>query len=75
MAARSAKAVAETQMALLEELEDLNRPEPGPREQAIAQKKVETRGELAHALADIVLGARELIDEPPRLTVWRQPNP
>ena len=75
VAARSAKAVAEAQMALLEELDELNRPDPGPREQAFAQKKAETRGELAHALADIVLGARELIEEPPMLTVMEAPKP
>ncbi len=69
VAARSARAVAETQMALLDELDQINRPEPGPREQALAQRRAETRDELAHALADIVLGARELIDEPALLTV------
>ena len=74
VAARNAKAVAETQMALLDELDELNRPDPGPREQAIEQQKSETRGELAHALADIVLGARELIDEPPMLTVMEAPR-
>ncbi|HLI78093.1 MAG TPA: RDD family protein [Acidobacteriaceae bacterium] len=74
VAARSARAVTEAQMALLDELDQINRPEPGPREEAIAQKKSETRGELAHALADIVLGARELIDEPPLLTVMETPQ-
>ncbi len=74
VAARSAKAVAEAQMALLEEFDQVNQPEPGPREQALAQKKAETRGELAHALADIVLGARELMDEPPLLTVTEAPQ-
>lgn len=64
VAARTARAVAETQMALLEELDNINRPDPGPREQAIAQRKAETRDQLAHALADIVLGARELMQEP-----------
>ena len=75
VATRNAKAVTEAQMALLDELAELNRPDPGPRETAIAQKKDEARGELAHALADIVLGARELIDEPPRLTVMEAPQP
>ncbi len=68
VAARSAKAVAEAQMALLDELDQLNQPEPGPREEAFARQHAETRGELAHALADIVLGARELMDEPPLLS-------
>ena len=74
VAARSARAVAEAQMALLEEFDQINRPEPGPREEVLAQKKAETRGELAHALADIVLGARELMDEPPLLTVVEAPQ-
>ncbi len=69
VAARNARAVTEAQMALLDELDQINRPEPGPREQAIALQKAETRDELAHALADIVLGARELIQEVPALTV------
>ena len=74
VAARSARAVAEAQMALLEEFDTINQPEPGPREEVLAQKKAETRGELAHALADIVLGARELLHEPPRLTVMDAPQ-
>ena len=69
VAARSARAVAEAQMQLLDELENLNRPEPGPREEAFAQLHAEARGELAHALADIVLGAKELMAEPPLLAV------
>ena len=64
VAARSARAVTEAQMQLLEELDSLNRPDPGPREQAFARVAAETRGELAHALADIVMGAKELIAEP-----------
>ena len=75
VAARSARAVAEAQMALLQEFDEVNRPEPGPRETLLAQNKVETRGELAHALADIVLGARELIDEPALLTVVEEAKP
>ena len=75
VAARNARAVAETQMALLEELDELNRPDPGPRELAIAQQRSETRGELAHALADIALGARELMDEPPSLAVFEVAPP
>ena len=73
VAARNARAVTDAQMALLEELDQINRPDPGPREYAIAQQKAETRDELAHALADIVLGARELIHEPPSLTVMEAP--
>ncbi len=69
VAARSARAVAEAQMQLLEQLEEMNRPEPGPREQAFARAEAHTRGELAHALADIVMGAEELISEPPLLSV------
>ena len=69
VAARTARAVAEAQMQLLDELDSLNRPEPGPREHAFAQMEAETRGELAHALADIAMGARELIAEPPMLTI------
>ncbi len=64
VAARSARAVTESQMQLLEELEQLNRPDPGPREVAFAHMAAEARGELAHALADIVLGAKELMAEP-----------
>ena len=74
VAARSARAVAEAQMALLQEFDEINRPEPGPREEVLAKNKSETRGELAHALADIVLGARELIEEPPLLTVMETPQ-
>ncbi len=64
VAARSARAVAEAQMQLLEELDEFNQTQPGPREEAMAQANAETRGELAHALADIVMGARELMAEP-----------
>ena len=69
VAARSARAVAEAQMRLLAELDSFNQPEPGPREEAFAQRNAEMRGELAHALADIVLGAQELIAESPLLTI------
>ncbi len=76
VAARSARAVAEAQMQLLQEFDTSNRPEPGPREQAFAQAAAETRGELAHALADIVMGARELIAEPSaRATAVPMPPP
>jgi uncharacterized RDD family membrane protein YckC len=67
VAARKVKAVAEAQMQLMQELEQMERPpvepEPSPREVALADHKIEMRGELAHALADIVLGAKELIFE------------
>lgn len=72
VAARSARAVAEAQMQLLQEF-DRQQPEASPRERALAQVEAETRGELAHALADIVLGAEELIAEPPLLTVVEAP--
>ena len=75
VAQRSAHAVAEAQMRLLEEFDSANRPEPGPREVVLAQREAETRGKLAHALADIVLGARELMAEPPLLTVTEAPAP
>jgi hypothetical protein len=69
VAARNAKAVAEAQMKLMAELEQWNRPEPGPREQTIKREQDKTRSELAHALADIALGAQELMAEPPLLTI------
>ncbi len=64
VAQRNAKAIAEAQMKLLEELEQWEAPEPGPREVVKEEQRAEARGELAHALADIALGARELISEP-----------
>ncbi len=64
IAARNAHAVAAAQMELLRELEQWNNPKLSPREQALEQSRAETRSELAHALADIALGARELIQEP-----------
>ncbi len=73
VAARSARAVAEAQMQLLEEFDTANRPDPGPREAVLARQRAETRGELAHALADIVLGARELMAEPALLTLVESP--
>lgn len=69
VAARNARAVAEAQMQLLEELDRFELIETGPRAEAIARVEAETRGELAQALADIALGARELMSEPPLLTV------
>ena len=73
VAQRSARAVAEAQMQLLEEFDTANRPEPGPRELLLARQAAETRGELAHALADIVLGARELMAEPSLLSIVEAP--
>lgn len=73
IAARNARAVAEAQMQLMEELEQWDQHEPSPREKAIAEYKAETRGQLAHALADIALGAQELISEPPLLSIVEAP--
>ena len=64
VANRNARAVAEAQMQLLEELERWEAPEPGLLEVVKDEQRSEARGELAHALADIALGARELIAEP-----------
>jgi len=68
MAARKAVAVAEAKMQLMEELEHWNRTEAEQqqveREIVRQEKKAEVRGELAHALADIALGAKELMEEP-----------
>jgi uncharacterized RDD family membrane protein YckC len=72
MAARKAQAVAAAQLQLLEEMERWTQPDPGPREQALAEYRAEARTELAHQLADIALGAQELIAEPPLLTVFEE---
>jgi uncharacterized RDD family membrane protein YckC len=74
IAARNALAVAEAQQKLLTELDQWNRPGPT---QLLAEAEV--RDELAHALADIALGAQELIAEPrrvdsPGLTVLLSPD-
>ena len=69
VAARTARAVADAQMQLLEEMEQWKAQEGSPREQAMAAHQAELRGDLAHALADIVLGARELLAEPPHLAI------
>ena len=69
VAARTARAVADAQMQLLEEMEQWDVREGSPREQAMAAHQAELRGDLAHALADIVLGARELLAEPPHLAI------
>ncbi len=73
VAQRNARAVAEAQMQLLEEFDAANQPEPGPREALLARHAAEARGELAHALADIVLGAKELMAEPPLLSIVEAP--
>ena len=67
VAARTMKAVAEAQQKLLDELEQWEVDEPAVREEAPVV--TETRSELAHALADIAMGAQELIAEPPLLTI------
>jgi uncharacterized RDD family membrane protein YckC len=75
VAARKARAVAEAQMQLLQEMEQWNQPEPGPREQAIAEYRTEIRAELAGELTDIALGARELIAEPASPVVEETADP
>ncbi|MDQ2924513.1 MAG: RDD family protein [Acidobacteriota bacterium] len=55
---------AEAQMQLLEELEQWNGAEPGPREVEIAAHQAEMRGTLAYAVADIAVAATELVAEP-----------
>lgn len=75
VAARKARAVAEAQMKLLQEMEQWKEPEPGPRELALAEYQAGVRAELAGELADIALGAQELIAEPPRLTVVEEVPP
>ena len=67
VAARKAVAVAEAKMQIMEELEQWTRSEAdmdaAARESARQMEKTEARGELAHALADIALGAQELVRE------------
>jgi hypothetical protein len=69
VAAMNARAVAKAQMELLEELEQWKVPVSGPqavaseatkRERRAEKAEEKARGELAHALADIALGAQEL---------------
>jgi uncharacterized RDD family membrane protein YckC len=72
VAARNAAAVAEAQQQLLAEIAEWEKPAPQPqlvRDDVRAEAKAEARDELAHALADLVMGAQELIAEPPYLTV------
>ncbi|HEY5381829.1 MAG TPA: RDD family protein [Acidobacteriaceae bacterium] len=84
MAARKAHAVAEAQFKLLEELrlfeekeetQQWNEPQPSPRQQALADYRAEARSQLAHELADIALGAQELIAEPTLRIVEATPPP
>ena len=75
VAARTMQAVAEAQQKLLDELEQWKAEEPSPREVAQAQVAAEARSELAYELADIAMGARELIAEPPLLTIVETPRP
>lgn len=74
MAARKAHALAEAQEKLLAEMEQWREPEPVQIAE-VQQEKAEARGELAHALADIAMGAQELMAEPPLLTVVEAPAP
>jgi len=69
VATRNARAVAEAKMQLMEEIEQWNRTESHEelvREVVRNEQKAEARGELAYAIADIALGAKELIREEPR---------
>ena len=75
VAARTMKAVADAQQKLLDELEQWKVEEPTPRQVAEEHAASEVRSELAHALADIAMGAQELISEPPLLTVVETPRP
>jgi uncharacterized RDD family membrane protein YckC len=89
VAAMNARAVAKAQMELLEELEQWKVPVSGPqavpeatkRERRAEKAEDKARGELAHALADIALGAQELAlaheqNEAPLLSVTEaMPSP
>jgi len=75
-AARKVKAASDAQRDLAAQMELMagleqwgvqqgKQPEPGPREVALAERlaeerRAEVRGDLAHALVDIALGAKEL---------------
>jgi len=75
VAARNARAVAEAKMQLMEEIDQWNRADSrDDRVQEIArqEQKSEARGELAHALADIALGAQELVREQEYLETVRE---
>jgi uncharacterized RDD family membrane protein YckC len=84
IAARKADAVAQAQFKLLEELrlfeeaeetDQRNESRPSPSEQALAEYHAEARSQLAHELADIALGAQELISEPALRIVEATPAP
>ncbi len=75
VAARNARAVAEAKMQLMEEIDQWNRADSHDdrvREIARQEQKTEARGELAHALADIALGAQELVREQEYLETVRE---
>jgi len=75
VAARNARAVAEAKMQLMEEIEQWNRTDSHEelvQEIARQEQKSEARGELAHALADIALGAQELVREQEYLETVRE---
>jgi hypothetical protein len=75
VAARNARAVAEAKMQLMEEIDQWNRADSHDdrvREIARQEQKTEARGELAHALADIALGAQELVREQEYLETMRE---
>jgi hypothetical protein len=75
VATRNARAVAEAKMQLMEEIEQWNRSdshEERVQEIVRQEQKVEARGELAHALADIALGAQELVREQEYLQTVRE---
>jgi uncharacterized RDD family membrane protein YckC len=65
VAARNADAVADAQAKLMQEIAQWEQP----------AAKAEVRSELAHELADIVMGAQERIAEPPLLTVVETAEP
>lgn len=65
VAARNAEAVAQAQAKLLADIETWEN----------APAKAQIRSELAHELADIALGARELMQEPPQLSIVESPKP
>ncbi|MDE1163631.1 MAG: RDD family protein [Acidobacteriaceae bacterium] len=73
VAALTMRAVAEAQQKLLDELAEYDRPKLVVSEFVPEPMKAEIRSELAHELADIVLGAQELIAEPIGLSIVEQP--
>ena len=84
IAAQNAIAVAEAQTKLLAQLDQWNRADPSPRAQSSQHETGKTRSELAHALADIALGAQELmadsgfqvhLADQPRITMLAEAHP